>query len=95
MDYAGIALLIGAIASFIEERYGKFGEMGADKKQAVNAVITYFIPLAVTLAATYIDPRYSGADKNAIAGLVLVAAPVTCWSASQLAHYIDKRFFIK
>jgi NhaP-type Na+/H+ or K+/H+ antiporter len=95
MDYAAIALLIGAIASLIEERVGKFQEMSPGQKQAINAVVTYFLPLAVTFLATYVDPKYSGADQTALAGLVMLAAPVVCWGASQLAHWLDKTYIQK
>lgn len=95
MDYAGIAFLIGFIASFVEERVGKFQELTKGQKEAVNAAVTYFVPLAITLAATYIDKRYAGADKEAISTLVITAAPLVCFAASQLAHWIDKRFFVK
>jgi len=95
MEYATIALFIGTVVSLIEERVGKFQEMSPGQKQAINAVLTYFLPLAITFAATYIDPRYSGADETALAGLVMLAAPVLCLGASQFAHWIDKTYMQK
>jgi hypothetical protein len=78
------------IVSLIEERYGKFQDLTAGQKQLINAVLTFFLPVAVTFAGSYIDPKYANVDQQAIVYLLLVLAPVLCYAASQLAHGIDK-----
>ena len=91
MDYLPVfTTRWGLLVSFLEERFGKFQDLTPGQKQAVNAVLTFFLPIAVGFAGSYIDPKYANVDQKAIVYMLLVLAPVLCYAASQAAHGIDK-----
>jgi hypothetical protein len=91
MDYLPIiTTLWGLLVSFLEERYGKFQDLTPGQKQAVNAVLTFFLPIAISFAASYIDPKYANVNQQALVYVLLVLAPVVCYAASQAAHGVDK-----
>jgi len=94
MELTAMQVLILAIwgmaVSFIEERIGKFADIGsAGLKQVINATFAWGLPAVLTWVGGWWKPEFGDAQQ-VVTSLFYLFVPVVAWLVSQIAHYADK-----
>ena len=86
LTWVGSAGGAAAVLSFVLERIPAFQQLSSEARSWVNLAGTIVIALTAYCIITYVPPEYLTA---AAPFFQIIAACVTTWLASQVAHKVD------